>query len=101
MESFFLRRDLSEAWTLEKPGQSVSGSHSSTVDPCTGETWYLCRTAAGWAGLSESGKRMNLPLHSETPEIRGDMVCAVTDRASCMATLEGELLFSYPLDAED
>lgn len=101
MESFFLRRDLSEAWSLEKPGQAVSNSHSSTVDPCTGETWYLCRTAAGWAGLTESGKRMTLPLHSEAPEIWGDMVCAVTDRASCMATLEGEIVFLCPLDAED
>ena len=98
----FVEQDLSSAGGMKQSGSGASQFFDRTaLDPCTGELWYLCRSEGDWLGLSESGAQFRLRVQTEDLVPRGGLLYAVTDEACCYYSLSGDLIFRYPLDAED
>ena len=102
----FVRRDLS-AWYPnfpEKgtvPGQANYYYSSSIQDQLTGEIWYLAWAKDGWIIVKADGTQARIPLQTADPVLRGDRIMGLTNRACIYLDLEGNVVFSYPLDAED
>ena len=100
----FIPRDLSAIYPLDARGLPAPDADSTTVsaiDQCTGEKWYLTWNGKAWDAVNEAGEIRSLPLRTNNLILRGDRIMALTDRACVYTDWEGNILFSYPLDAQD
>ena len=83
------------------PGQANYYYSSSIQDQLTGEIWYLAWAKDGWIIVKADGTQARIPLQTADPVLRGDRIMGLTNRACIYLDLEGNVVFSYPLDAED
>ena len=100
----FVSGDLSLFRRLDAEGQAPPNLYSScysTVDQCTNEEWCLCWNGSAWTAVNEAGEIRSIPFPVSYPKLWGDRFMVVTDRACIHADWEGNILFCYPLDAQD
>ena len=103
VEIRFVRQDLSEVLQLEQEPPAENGSFIlyDTKDECTNETWYLTWDGSAWNAVNDAGKLLRVPIRCGNLTFRGERIMAVTNTACIYLDLEGNVVFSWPLDAED
>ena len=104
-EHVFIPGDLSESIPYPREKLSFPGQEyyyfSNIQDQRSGERYWLVWDEDAWIAVSETGNQLRIPLRTANPILRGDRIMAVTDRACVYLDLEGNVVFSYPLNAED
>ena len=103
-ELIFVEPDLSGWRRLEMPARPTAGSFlciAQVRDEVTGKSWSGFWTGTAWECLSESGERVTVPWRIDKPVVRNGLFYAETETASIYMTGDGELVFRFPIDAED
>lgn len=101
---YFIPKDLSAIQEIGNhglPSYDAYYTAYNTIDQCTNEEWYLVWNGTAWEAVNEAGEVRTVPLRVNTLTPRGDRLMALTDRACVYVDWEGNVLFSYPLDAQD
>lgn len=103
IETRFVRQDLSEVLQLEQEPPAEGGYMIlyNTVDECTNETWYLSWDGSAWNAVNAAGELLRIPIRCGNLTFRGERIMAVTNTACVYLDREGNVVFSWPLDAED
>lgn len=106
----FIPHDLSAACPLEIPSyvtNFIRDPHSyedpsyEVYDGTSGDHWYLTPDKDGWNAVRNDGTVYRIPLRAQKIYLCGDRIIGVSDHASAMLDLEENVIFFYPLDAED
>ena len=71
------------------------------VDEITGKQYRFSRTEDGWRMEGPDGLIRQLPDRGSYYVLNGFLGHSFNNRAHCYYTLDGELIFSYPLDDQD
>ena len=97
----FLPEDLSQI--LELGADGAPGGIEDSVwseDLSTGAAYWLFHDGTAWQIYDEQGKRLG-EAQGNLPRLLDGRVYEITDLACTYRDLDGNLLFSYPLMAED
>ena len=70
-------------------------------DGKTNELWYMTPDQDGWNAVRSDGVTRRIPLRAKKILLLGDRIMCRTEQASVMLDLEGNVIFYYPLNAED
>lgn len=108
-KAIFVPQDLSAAIELDFPEPKQTNNwyydrydqyqlYTGIQDDVTGDTWFFHWNGSAWSGMNERGETATMP---ENGRIYGDRVLVTQANACVYNDLQGNLIFSYPLDAED
>lgn len=101
---YFLPQDLSAAAkqiSFDTESPNVYFTCFDTQDEITNQTWHFSWNGRAWLGSTDEGDTLTVPLRAPSPRVFGDRINAELDQASVYLDLEGNIVFYYPLDAED
>lgn len=90
-----------EGTMLASNSLAYLGGSFTRVDETEGITWYFLWDGTQWCGTSDSGAELCFPDGFRRVAAAGGLLELVTEEASLMYNAEGELVFCYPLDAQD
>lgn len=93
--------ELGEGETLRAPRNAYYGIAFIRTDQTNGENWYCMWDGKQWRCLSDAGRSCSLPDGVRYVYAAAGRLLFYTEEESCLIDADGEVVFRYPLDAQD